>query len=274
MKGLLNFLYKHNHWLMFLLLEGISLMLLFSFNGYQGGIWLSSANAVSGFMLETKQRVVSYFGLRKENNLLAQQNARLEEEIFALRHGVDSLQLDELTKKIQMNRPVDVVAASVVENSITKRDNYITINRGTCDGVEPNMGVIGSNGIVGITCKCSAHYSLVIPVLNSKCSISCKVLPDESFGYLRWNGENARTAELCDVQRYANIHKGDTVITSGHSTYFPEGMMVGIIEEIRPTDDNLFYHATVVLNTEFGNLRHVFVIQNHDAAERQELTSM
>ena len=273
MKSLLDFLYKHNHWLVFLLLEGISLVLLFSFNDFQGSIWTSSANAVSGSLFETKQNVVSYFGLREENNLLAEQNARLEEELFALRQGIDSLQLTELTHKLESSKPFDVIAASVIENSITRPDNYITINRGTADGIQPDMGVISSTGIVGVTFKCSRHYSLVIPILNSKSNISCKVMPDESFGYLNWTGGDARTAMLRDVQRYANINVGDTVITSGHSTYFPQGLMVGTIEDLEPSDDNLLYNVTVVLNTEFSNLRHVFIIKNHDTEERRELIS-
>lgn len=272
MKSLLDFLYKHNHWLLFLLLESISLVLLFSFNDFQGSIWMSSANAVSGSMFETKQKVSSYFGLREENDLLAEQNARLEEQLFALTQGIDSLRLIELTQKLETGKPFDVIAASVVENSITRPDNYITINRGTDDGVEPDMGVISSSGVVGVTYKCSRHYTLVIPILNSKSNISCKVMPDESFGYLEWKGGDARSAMLSGVQRYANISEGDTVITSGHSTYFPEGLMVGTIEQLEPSNDNLLYNVTVMLNTEFSNLRHVFVIQNHDTEERRELS--
>jgi rod shape-determining protein MreC len=271
MKSLLNFLYKHNHWLLFLLLESISLVLLFSFNDFQGSIWTSSANAVSGRLFEARQKVTSYFGLREENNLLAAQNARLEEQLFALTQGIDSLRLVELTQKVEEGKPFGVIAASVVENSITRPDNYITINRGTADGVQPEMGVISSNGVVGVTFKCSRHYALIIPILNSKSNISCK-LSDDSFGYLEWRGGDARTALLNGVQRYANIAVGDTVITSGHSTYFPKGLMVGTIRELEPSADNLLYNVTVALSTEFSNLRHVFVIRNHDTEERRELT--
>lgn len=272
MKGLLDFLYKHNHWLLFLLLESISLVLLFSLNDFQGNIWMSSANAVSGRLFETRQKISTYFGLREENERLAEQNARLEEQLFALTQSIDSLQLAEIKRKFDATLPFDIIAASVVENSINRLDNYITINRGSDDGIQPNMGVISSSGVVGITYKCSRHYTLVIPILNkSKSSISCMVIPENSPGSLVWEGGDPRTAKLQSVQRYANIHVGDTVITSGHSGLFPKNLNVGIIEELEPSADNLLYDITVKLDTEFSNLSHVFVIQNHNTAERREL---
>ena len=274
MKGLLEFLYKHNHWLLFILLEGISLVMLFSLNDYQGSVWLTSANTATGSVLEVKQRVTGYFGLQSENERLAEQNAQLTAQVFGLQQALDSTALVRLTAETVDQWPFGVVPATVVENSTGKPNNYVTINKGTADGLRPDMGVISSDGVVGVTYKCSRHYSLVLPILNGKSNISCKVRPGESFGYLEWLGGDTRTAQLRDVPRYADISVGDTVVTSGHSAFFPEGLMVGVIRDFEPSADNLSNNIYVQLSTSFAHLRHVFVIQNAGADERQELRDM
>ena len=274
MKGLLEFLYKHNHWLLFILLEGISLVMLFSLNDYQGSVWLTSANTATGSVLEVKQRVTGYFGLQSENERLAEQNAQLTAQVFGLQQALDSTALVRLTAETVSQWPFGVVPATVVENSTGKLNNYVTINKGTADGLRPDMGVISSDGVVGVTFRCSRHYSLVLPILNGKSNISCKVRPGESFGYLEWLGGDTRTAQLRDVPRYADISVGDTVVTSGHSAFFPEGLMVGVIRDFEPSADNLSNNIYVQLSTPFAHLRHVFVIQNAGADERQELRDM
>ena len=273
MKGLLEFLYKHNHWLLFFLLEGISLFLLFSFNKYQGSVWLSSANTVSGCLLEVKQHVTGYFGLTAENRRLTEQNAQLEEQVFGLRQALDSVALARLTTETKDKWPFSVIPATVVENSTSKPNNYITINKGTRDGISPDMGVISSDGVVGVTYKCSTHYTLVLPILNKKSNISCKIRPGDSFGYLEWLGGDARHATLRDVPRYAEVSVGDTIVTSGHSSFFPEGLPVGIIAAFNPSADNLSNAIDIFLSTSFAHLKHVFVIQNIGAGERKELNS-
>ena len=274
MNGLLEFIYNHKHWLLFLLLEGISLVLLFTYNEFQGSIYLSSANSVSGGMLEAKQKVTSYFDLRAENEKLSEQNAKLEEQIFMLRQQIDDADLATAMNALEDRWPFDVVPANVVENSISKPDNYLTINKGTVDGLHPDMGVISSEGVVGVTYKCSKHYTLVLPVLNTRSNISCKVLPGDSFGYLEWSGGDARFAMLRDVPRYATVHVGDQVVTSGHSSFFPEGLLVGTIESFEPSADNLSNNINVRLGTKFSNLRHVFIIQNAGSEERKELNAL
>lgn len=274
MDALLEFFYKHNHWLLFLLLEGISLVLLFTFNEFQNSIYVSSANGLTGRVLETKQNVVSYFDLRKQNEKLSEQNALLEQQVFTLQQGIDSISLTKVMSDRKDSWPFAVTPAAVVENSINKPDNYITINRGTADGIQPDMGVLSSGGIVGVTYKCSKHYSLVLPILNTRSNISCKVTPGDSFGHLEWVGGDARFAMLRDVPRYAEVHVGDEVVTSGHSSFFPAGLSVGVIESFEPSADNLSYNINVHLGTEFSNLRHVLIIHNAGSDERKALNRM
>jgi len=273
MKGLLEFIHKHNHWLLFLILEGISLFLLFSFSGYQSSVWMSSANTVTGHLFEASQSVTGYFSLSNENKRLVKQNAALQQQVLGLKAQLDSTALAQLTAQTEGHWPFSVIPATVVENSVGNLNNFITINRGSANGLEPDMGVISSEGIVGVTYRCSPHYSLILPVLNSKSNISCKIRPSDSFGYLEWTGGDSRNAMLRDVPRYADISVGDTVVTSGHSSFFPEGLPVGVIASFEPSADNLSNNITVTLDTPFGHLHHVFVIQNVGAAERRTLSA-
>lgn len=274
MNSLLDYLYKHNHWLVFILLESISIVLLLTFNQFQNSVWLSSANVVSGTVYNMKEKVVSYFGLRNENKKLIEQNARLEERLFAMQQTMDSVQLARLTQQEENRYSFGVIAATVVDNSLTKPDNYITINKGSDDGITPGMGVISSEGIVGITFRCTQHYTLVIPILNSQSNISCKIIPGDFFGYLQWNGGDTRYATLLDVPQYNHIEKGYDIVTSGHSSFFPEGLPVGMIYSFKPSDDNLSNDITVMLSTDFSRLKHVFVICNDDSDERLQLSSL
>lgn len=271
MHSLIDFLYRQKHWLLFLLLEGISLFLLFSYNDYQGSIWFSSANTISGKLFEAEQYVQSFFSLRSDNRNLAEQNARLEEKIYRMEQMLDSTQRIQLAQDVSTSFGLRVTPATVVGNSISQSNNFITINKGTEDGIAPNMGVISTNGVVGITYKSSRHYTLVIPILNSMSSISCKVTPGDAFGYLKWKGGDCRIAQLCDIPRYAKVNVGDSIITSGHSSFFPEGLLVGTISHFDPLSDNLSNLIDVKLSTSFVHLRHVFVINNPDTAERQNL---
>ena len=133
-----------------------------------------------------------------------------------------------------------IFKANVIKNSLNKADNYITLDRGTTEGIRPEMGVVDANGVVGIVYKTSPHYSLVIPLLNSKSSISCKIVGSDYFGYLKWEGGNSRFAYLKDLPRHAEFNLGDTVVTSGYSTVFPEGVMVGTVDDMSALDSNAF----------------------------------
>lgn len=159
MNNLLQFLYKHNHWLLFIALEVLCFVLLFSYNSYQGSVYLSTANATSARLLRGKDKVTSYFGLIEKNQALVAQNAKLQEQILELESRVAFLQLDSLSSLEVLQRTYrtgyKITSAQVIDKSINKTDNYITIDRGLADGVEPDMGVMGIDGIIGVTYKCT-----------------------------------------------------------------------------------------------------------------------
>lgn len=164
-----------------------------------------------------------------------------------------------------------IFKANVIKNSLNKADNYITLDRGSSDGIRPEMGVVDANGVVGIVYKTSPRYSLVIPLLNSKSSISCKIVGSEYFGYLKWEGRDSRFAYLKDLPRHAEFNLGDTVVTSGYSTVFPEGVMVGTVDDMSDSHDGLSYLLKIKLATDFGKVSNVRVISRSGQEEQNML---
>ncbi len=275
MHNLLEFLERHHHWFLFVILEAISLTLLFSYNGYQGSVWFSSANALAGKVYAWSSAVESYFSLTKVNEDLTLRNYYLERQVTQLRrlyaeatqeedpqerNGLDSLSRYQL------------IPAKVVTNELDRNDNLMTIDKGKADGVEVGMGVACGRGVVGVTYLVSSHYSIVIPVLNSHSSrISCAIRGYGYFGVLRWYGEDAAYAYVEDIPRHARFKRGDWVETNGYSSIFPPGVLVGQIVEVYNSRDGLSYKLKVRLTTDFGNLRDVVVISDRSIAARMRL---
>jgi len=150
-------------------------------------------------------------------------------------------------------------------------DNYITLDQGSSAGIRPEMGVVDGNGIVGIVYETSSSYSLVISVLNSKSNISCKIVGSDYFGYLKWEHGDSRYAYLKDLPRHAEFNLGDTVVTSGFSTVFPEGIMVGTVDDMSDSHDGLSYLLKIKLATDFGKVSDVRVIARNGQQEQKEL---
>ena len=276
MRNLLNFLIKYNYWFLFLLLEVASFILLFRFNHYQQSVYFTSANGVAGKVYEISGGITSYFHLKTANEDLLDRNMWLEQRLLLLENVLKEKRLDS-ARLYSMERlaPTEyqIFKANVIKNSLNKADNYITLDRGTTEGIRPEMGVVDANGVVGIVYKTSPHYSLVIPLLNSKSSISCKIVGSDYFGYLKWEGGNSRFAYLKDLPRHAEFNLGDTVVTSGYSTVFPEGVMVGTVDDMSDSHDGLSYLLKIKLATDFGKVSNVRVISRNGQDEQKALES-
>lgn len=271
MKNLIEFLQKYNHWFVFITLEVISFILVFWYNNYQGSVWFTSANAVSGKVLAWDAEVESFFSLGKVNGELTQRNLYLEQQVRKL-----SEQLAAVTKdsgwahrnELALLKEYRLIPAKVVSNSVVRHDNLLTIDKGTADGVRKDMGVVCGNGVVGIVYLTSSHYSIVIPVLNIESNISCRIRGRGYFGYLHWVGGDIRKAYVEDVPRHARFCLYDEVETSGYSSVFPPGVLVGKIMHVYNSPDGVSYRLQVQLSTDFGRLRDVCVIDNGPVQER------
>ena len=274
MRNLLNFFLKYNYWFLFVLLEVISFALLFRFNSYQGSAFFTSANRLAGAVYDAANNVTGYFHLKTINDELVQKNVELELQVERLRETLteatgDSSGIEQM--KQEALQEYDIFKASVINNSITHADNYITINKGTADGVRSEMGVVNGSGVVGIVYLTPSHHSIVIPVLNSKSSISCKIKKSDYFGFLKWDGGSSEYAYVKDMPRHSLFSLGDTIVTSGHSAVFPSGIPVGTVDDIADSHDGLSYLLRVKLFTDFARLNDVRVIAKKGQEEQLEL---
>ncbi|MBO5887920.1 MAG: rod shape-determining protein MreC [Bacteroidaceae bacterium] len=262
------------HWAIFLLLEVLSGLLLFKYNSYQGSIWFTQANTAAAYVHEWEAKAFAYLRMPAENAELVQRNILLQHETDSLRHLLaDALKDSSATEKKQntLLQDIKLIPAHIVDNSVRNRDNLLVINAGSNAGVEPEMGVVSGTGVVGIVSAVTPHYSLVISILNSHSSISCRLRRTDYFGYLKWKGGNTLRAYMEDVPRHAHIKVGDIVETSGFSNVFPAGIFLGKVAKIKNSSDGLAYELEILLGTDMSNLRHVNVISNLNKKELDSL---
>ena len=275
MQNLLDFLRKYHHWFLFILLDVISGVMLFRFNSYQGSVWLSSANDISGKVYEIQSGVTSFFSMTRANEELTLRNFYLERQVDQLRRLYIDATKDTTVQErnqLQFLNQYKLIPAKVVSNSINKPNNLITIDKGKSDGVEVDMGVACGNGVVGVVYLVSDHYAVVIPALNASSSrISCAIRGRDYFGYLHWTGGDPTIAFIEDIPRHAKFKKGEWIVTSGFSSIFPSGILVGKIEKVFNSNDGLSYKLQIRLSTDFSCLRDVVVISEKNIVERTKL---
>lgn len=273
MRKLLDFLIGKRHWFLFLFLEIISCVLLFYNQAYHRNLILGSSNTVVGHISSVTGGVRSYLGLREENKELFEQNGRLELQVMKLEREIESLKAQALTYDSifvadSVMMPYHYVTAGIVNGNVSSMSNYLTIDKGLSDSVKPDMGVVSVHGVVGIVSVADEHFSVVIPVLNPKLHISCKLLNGNYYGSLEWDGRDTRYAYLNELPRHAIFKEGDTVVTSGFSSAFPPNIMVGTVAKFEKKEDHNFYSLKIKLGTDFWALKSVRVIQNDSHDER------
>ena len=274
MNNLLDFLSRHYHWFLFAFLEVICAVLLCQYNSYQSSVWFSSANVVAGKVYEVNAKVTQFFSLVKLNEELTHRNVYLEQQVQNLYNQLADKDVDTTLAKSASMKVLEhfrLIPAKVVSNSVDKKDNLITIDKGEVDGVRKDMGVVCGTGVVGIVYMAGKHYSVVIPVLSSKSSISCSIDGRGYVGYLHWTGGNSQMAYVDDIPRHARFRLYDRVVTSGYSSVFPPGIAVGKIRHVYNSSDGLSYRLQVHLYTDFSRLRNVCVIDDDQIQERLDI---
>lgn len=275
MNNLLNFLIKHSEWFVFILLMTISGIMLVNNNPYQQVVILTSANSAAATVNEGLSSVTSYFHLKDINEDLQERNSALEMELINLRQELNDYKMmvsdTIMPRRDEVAGQYSFVVARVISNSISDNYNYLTINRGSADGIKPEMGVIDQNGIVGIVDVTGRHASRVISLLNKDMSLSCKLKSSEYFGTLIWDGKDTRYAILQELPKHGEYNVGDTIVTSGFSAIFPEGLIVGIVDrKLKIASDN-FVSLKIRLSTNFSQLSTVRAIDNKQKPERKRL---
>lgn len=270
MGNLLEFLVRYKYWLVFLMLEAVSLVVMFRFNSYQGSVFLTSANAVSGTYYSAVSGVTSYLNLKSVNRQLSSDNVRLQQRINQLENELNALIADSLPLA-GLEASNKLIDAEVVNSTLHRNANLLTINRGTADGVHPEMGVVCSAGVVGIVALASDHYSIVMPLINVNSHISCRLKDSEYFGTMQWEHGDAMISYVTDIPRHANVECGETVETNGFSDIFPAGLPIGEVVDFTSSSDGLDYLLRVKLYVDFSTLRDVSVIADYVNEERKLL---
>ncbi len=267
MRNLIFFLYKYHAFFLFFVLEVIAFIIIYRFNTYQKASFLNYTNGVANNFYTGISNTKDYFYLRSVNDSLQMENARLRNQLLTsyYQNNVSLTNINDTVYKQQYT----YLAARVVNNSVTKRNNYITLNRGSLHGIEPEMGVISENGVVGIVMTVSEHYCTVLSVLNSNCKLSAKIKKNGAFGSLVWDGVDPRQAKLLDVNKHVPVAVGDLVITSNFSPIFPEGLPIGKIKMHSLDAGDNFHNMKVELFTDFSTVSTVYIIKNLFKGEQE-----
>lgn len=270
MRELFDFFIRNSKWFVFAVFAVISLMLLFQGNPYQHHVWLTSANSVCSAVYRTGNNVTSYFNLRDINEDLNRRNAVLEKEVINLRERLQQYAEREYTDTLAVDSGIDhfdFIVANVINNSISRPYNYLTLDKGSDDGVRPELGVIDHNGVVGIVSVTGRHSARVISLLNPDFRLSCKIKGSEHFGSLVWDGDDPTTALLEELPRHTVYRPGDSIVTSGYSAVFPPGLPVGVIlDDDRGHNEN-FFTLKVRLLADFTALSNVQIVMNNYGEE-------
>ena len=274
MRNLFNFLIRYSVLFLFLFLEIISFTLIVKNQGYQKSVFLSSSNGVVAEMYEWSNGVVEFFKLRAANDNLSEENTALKNQVIQLQNQLETLKprvKDSIRFQIPPEMEYRFIAAKVINCSTNKLQNSITLNKGSRDGVQPDMGVVSDEGVVGIVKVVNEKNSVVIPILNPRIEINCKFKRTNYTGPLKWEGDDYRYANLNDIARHVELTLGDTIITSGFTSTFPEGIPVGYIEDFKIKESDAYCKIKVKLAVNFRTLSHVKVINYLNYKEQKDL---
>jgi len=270
MRSLIRFILTYHFLLLFLILETLSLTLLFQYNPFQKAKFVNSSQRITGFVYSKIDLLNEYLSLRQMNRQLAIENEKLNNILQRAYRSDEIFFYGEYDSVYQQH--FFYTYARIVNNSVNKQHNYLTLNKGSDAGIRPEMAVVAADGIVGVVNGVSKRFSTVISLLNTDLRVSAKVKKNDAFGSLSWDGINYREAILDEIPHHVNISIGDTIITSGFSTIYPEGVLIGTIKDFEVKGAN-FYVIKVQLSTDFKSLTYVSVVSNLRKEEKKELES-
>lgn len=271
MQQIINFLIRNKNNILFLLLLTISLFLTIQSHSYQKSKFISSANFLSGGIYSWTSNINSYFYLEQYNLRLLEENERLRTRLASYE---DTLRVKTFTDTSSFDASYIFRASEVINNNYAKVDNYLTLKSGARDGIERDMGVVTSRGIVGIVENVSPNYSTVISILNSNSRINAQLKKSNHFGSLVWNGDDPNVVQLTDVPSVAPITEGDTIITGGRSLIFPKGIPIGYVKNFSLDQSESYYNIDIQLFNDMTNIGYVYIIENTEEPEIRALQDL
>ncbi len=267
MQQIILFFIRNKNFLLFAVLFIISVLLTIQTHNYHRNSFMSSSNRIIGNLYTVRNNITDYLGLGKENQILLDENMWLREEVEALKEQYLNQELDTNV----VSGKYKYFAAKVINNNYSHTKNHLTIDKGSNDSIQIDLGVISSKGLVGIVSATSKKYATIQSILNTKSRINAKLKASNHFGTLIWDTKDPNLVQLIDIPRLAQLKKGDTIITGGRSTIFPEGILIGTIQDFRLDKDDNYHYITVHLFNDMTSLEHVYLIKNYDAQEIKDL---
>ena len=269
MQQIISFLYKNKLFILFLLLEVLAIIFTIQSHSFHKSKFVNSANFISGGIYNRVNNFKEFLLLKKENQRLAEENAYLK-NLIELKNEETGIAETTVVDTSRYKQKYSYTAAKVINNNYRKNNNYLTIDKGSNSEIEPDQGVINSKGIVGITKSVSNNYATVLSILNVNSRINAKLLNSHHFGTLSWDNKDFNVVQLQDLPVQASIYVGDTVVTGGKSTIFPEGIPIGTIRDFK-TRNNRYEFVNIALFNDMSSIGYVQVIKNFDKVEILEL---
>ena len=270
MRNLFAFLWKNHAFLLFVFLEFVAISLIVTNNSYQRSSFINSTVKISGYFLSTGNEISEYFSLKTQNEQLATENARLRAKL-ATSYIITDNKIYERNDTL-FRQQFKFTELKVINNSLNKRNNYIYLNKGSLQGITPDMGLINSNGIIGIIKDVSENFSLAISVLHSKTAIDAKLKNNGYTGTVIWEGGSYRHGSLINIPSHVKVNIGDTVVTSGNSSMFPEGVRIGTVEKVKLKSGETFFTINILFSVDYNKVEHAYAVLNLFKEEQNKLT--
>ena len=261
MHNLLRFIKLNRSLLLFLIIESFSIFLFISNNKYQNSRFILSINEYASIVYSYSDAITNYIHLKEKNKFLSEENAKL----LSLIENQDNT----ISKSIYFNNNFIYKSTKIINNSINKRNNYLTINKGIAQGVRDGMGVITQKGVIGIVQSSSKNYSIVISLLHNKTSVGVKLKKNNHFGILKWCGYNYKEASINNFPSHIDISIDDTIVTSSYSMIFPENINIGTVKEINVAEG--YYNIQIDLFEDFNQLNYAYVVESQSIIEKKVL---
>lgn len=263
---------KNSFVFLFLFLQFIAFVLLVKNNNYQNSKFFNSSNFLIGNLYASVNNINDYFNLKEVNTQLAEENAKLKAQSISSFTKIFGSTV-EVNDTVYLQK-YQYISARVINNSTNKRANYLTLDKGALNGIKADMGVISPNGVIGIVKNVSENFCSVISVLHEKNKVSAKIKNSEYFGSLTWELGDYRSAKLMHIPNHVKLHVGDTIVTSGYSSVYPEGILIGTIDEFELPEGNNFYEIKVKFTVDYQRLSHVFIVKYKQKEEQKKLEAL
>ena len=253
-------------------MEVVAFILIVTTHGYQQSAMWSSANNIVAGIQAINTTISDYFHLRSENEQLAEENAMLKTQLIEQANKMEYT-TERDSQYVYSHLDMEYIPAKVIGMSTNKQHNYLTINKGMRDGIAEDMGVVCQDGVVGIVSAVGEKYALVVPLIHTQMNVSCELKKNHYAGGTQWNGRDYRYVQLTDISRHIAVNTGDTVVTSGLTPVFPEGIMIGVVSNTELSDGDNYHRTTLLLNTDYKALKYVQVIRNNVSEENRKADS-